>query len=49
MAEYKVPKDQESNIRKNSQTELVTAKKTKTFTEEEVLALLAQAKEVNNG
>lgn len=49
MAEYKVPEDQKSNVRKAGQTELVTAKKTKTFTEEDVLALLTQAKEAKNG
>ena len=49
MAEYRVPETQQSNIRKNEQSEIVTAKKAKTFTEEEVLALLEKAKEVTNG
>lgn len=49
MAEYRVPENQQSNIRKNEQSEIVTAKKAKTFTEEEVLALLEKAKEVTNG
>ena len=45
MAEYRVP----ANVRTNEQSEKVTAKKVKTFTEEEVLALLGKAKEVTNG
>lgn len=49
MAEYRFPENQQSNIRKNEQSEIVTVKKAKTFTEEEVLALLEKAKEVTNG
>ena len=30
MAEYRVPENQQSNIRKNEQSEIVTAKKAKT-------------------
>lgn len=47
MAEYRVPENQKANVRTNEQSEKVTAKKVKTFTEEEVLALLQKAKEVN--
>lgn len=48
MAEYRVPENQKANVRTNEQSEKVTAKKVKTFTEEEVLALLGKAKEVTN-
>ena len=49
MAEYRVPKHPKANVRTNEQSEKVTAKKVKTFTEEEVLALLQKANEVNDG
>ena len=49
MAFYNVPDTQEQNVRRNDKAEGQAAVKEKTYSREEVLQLLAEAKEVNNG
>lgn len=49
MAFYNVPDKQEQNAKKNDKAKGQAAVKEKTYSREEVLQLLAEAKEVNNG
>ncbi len=49
MAEYKEPDSQEQNVKSPNKAVGQAAVKEKMYSHEEVLQLLAEAKEVNNG